>query len=85
MTTAQSKILDWSIDTLALPTRVENSLHRWGIETIGRLLRTPKNELFEIPGFGIHSFRYLCEALAGVWFMQWDDFREEINNATRNT
>ena len=79
------KILDWSVDSLALPTRVENSLHRFGIETIGKLLRTSKAELFEIPGFGVHSFRYICEALAGIWFMEWDQFREEMSNATGNT
>jgi DNA-directed RNA polymerase alpha subunit len=77
-------LLDQSIEELELPTRVENSLLRWGIQTVGKLIRTSKKELFEIPGFGTHSFRYVCESLAALWFSQWDQFWDEWRGEYKN-
>ena len=53
--TISEEILKMSLEELDLPTRIINALHNGGIDTVGQLLGTQKQELIKIKNLGIKS------------------------------
>lgn len=50
------EILKMRIEELDIPTRIVNALGNGGIETVGQMLGTPRNELMKIKNLGAKSF-----------------------------
>lgn len=57
------EILKMLVEELDLPTRISNSLKNGGIETVGQLLGTNKNNLFKIKNLGAKSIAIVEEKL----------------------
>lgn len=57
MTTPQisDEMLKTRIEELDIPTRIVNALANGGIETVGKLLETPRSDLMKIKNLGIKS------------------------------
>lgn len=53
--TISEEILKMTLEELDLPTRIINALHNGGIDTVGQLLGTQKQDLFKIKNLGIKS------------------------------
>jgi DNA-directed RNA polymerase subunit alpha len=56
-------VLKMLIEELDLPVRLENTLKKGGIETVGQLLGTPRKDLLKIKNFGAKSFGIVEEKL----------------------
>lgn len=57
---------DWEdvgINETNFPTRVKGALLEYGLETVGDLIKRPRDEVVEIPGIGEKSFKDLEEEL----------------------
>lgn len=61
--TISEEILKMSLEELDLPTRIINALHNGGIDTVGQLLGTQKQDLFKIKNLGIKSITTIEEIL----------------------
>lgn len=61
--TVSDEVLKMRIEELDIPTRIVNALANGGIETIGQLLGTPKNELMKIKNLGTKSLTVVEEKL----------------------
>lgn len=57
------EVLKMSLEELDLPTRIINALHNGGIDTVGQLLGTQKQELFKIKNLGTKSVTVIEEVL----------------------
>lgn len=57
------EVLKMYIEELDLPTRVVNILRNGGIETVGQLLGTPKNDLLKIRNLGLKSIKLIEDKL----------------------
>lgn len=57
------EILKMTIEELDLPMRITNSLKNGGVETVGQLLGTSKNDLAKIKNLGIKSLNLIDEKL----------------------
>ena len=61
--TISDDVLKMLIEELDLPVRLENTLKKGGIETVGQLLGTPRKDLLKIKNFGGKSFGIVEEKL----------------------
>lgn len=61
--TVSDDVLKMLIEELDLPVRLENTLKKGGIETVGQLLGTPRKDLLKIKNFGAKSFGIVEEKL----------------------
>jgi DNA-directed RNA polymerase subunit alpha len=61
--TVSDDVLKMLIEELDLPVRLENTLKKGGIETVGQLLGTPRKDLLKIKNFGGKSFSIVEEKL----------------------
>ncbi|MDO8514987.1 MAG: DNA-directed RNA polymerase subunit alpha [bacterium] len=61
--TISDDVLKMLIEELDLPVRLENTLKKGGIETVGHLLGTPRKDLLKIKNFGGKSFGIVEEKL----------------------
>ncbi len=61
--TISDDVLKMLIEELDLPVRLENTLKKGGIETVGQLLGTPRKDLLKIKNFGAKSFGIVEEKL----------------------
>lgn len=61
--TISEEILKMTLEELDLPTRIINALHNGGIDTVGQLLGTQKQDLFKIKNLGIKSITTIEEIL----------------------
>lgn len=57
------EILKMRIEEFDIPTRIVNALAKGGIETIGQLLGTPKEELMKVKNLGSKSLEVVAEKL----------------------
>jgi DNA-directed RNA polymerase subunit alpha len=57
------EVIKMRIEELDIPTRIVNALSNGGIETIGQLLSTPRNELIKIKNLGGKSLSIVEEKL----------------------
>ncbi len=57
------EILKMTIEELDLPMRITNSLKNGGIETVGQLLGTTKEDLAKIKNLGVKSLNLIEEKL----------------------
>lgn len=61
--TVSDDVLKMLIEELDLPVRLENTLKKGGIETVGQLLGTPRKDLLRIKNFGGKSLDIVDEKL----------------------
>ncbi len=61
--TVSDEILKMRIEELDIPTRIANSLANGGIETVGQLLGTPRQELLKLKNLGGKSLTIIEEKL----------------------
>lgn len=61
--TVSDEILKMRIEELDIPTRIANSLANGGIETVGQLLGTPRNDLLKLKNLGGKSLSIIEEKL----------------------
>ena len=57
------EILKMRIEELDIPTRIVNALANGGIETVGKLLGTPKTQLMQLRNLGVKSLSAIEEKL----------------------
>lgn len=57
------EILKMRIEEFDIPTRIVNALAKGGIETIGQLLGTPKEELMKVKNLGSKSLEIVADKL----------------------
>ncbi|MEK7565453.1 MAG: DNA-directed RNA polymerase subunit alpha [Patescibacteria group bacterium] len=61
--TVSEDVLKMLIEELDLPVRLENTLKKGGIETVGQLLGTPRKDLLRVKNFGGKSLDIVEEKL----------------------
>ncbi|MBI2029295.1 DNA-directed RNA polymerase subunit alpha [Candidatus Gottesmanbacteria bacterium] len=57
------EVLKMTIEELDLPMRITNSLKNGGIETVGKLLGTPRKDLSKVKNLGVKSLSLIEEKL----------------------
>lgn len=57
------EVLKMRIEEFDIPTRIVNALAKGGIETIGQLLGTPKEELMKVKNLGAKSLEVVADKL----------------------
>lgn len=57
------EVLKMRIEEFDIPTRIVNALAKGGIETIGQLLNTPKEELMKVKNLGSKSLEVVIDKL----------------------
>ncbi len=61
--TVSDEVLKMTIEELDLPMRITNSLKHGGIETVGKLLGTPKKDLGKVKNLGVKSLTLIEDKL----------------------